>query len=59
MNAATGLLLWAIPNKKAETNMAANTIIWGGRTASAEAPHESDLNLNRGRQPLEPHSYGH
>lgn len=51
MNAATGLLLWAIPNKKAETNMAANTIIWGGRTASAEAPHESDLNLNRGRQP--------
>lgn len=51
MNAATGLLLWAIPNNKAETSMAASTIICGGRTPSAGAPHASDLNLNRGRQP--------
>ena len=51
MNAATGLLLWAIPNNTAETSMAASTIICGGRTPSARAPDESDLNLNRGRQP--------
>ena len=51
MNAATGLLLWAIPNNKAETSMAANTIICGGRTPFAGPPHESDLNLDRGRQP--------
>ena len=38
MNAATGLLLWAITNNKAETSMAANTIICGGRTPFAAPP---------------------